>query len=163
MKQIVFKHYGWIAILMMIVGIGAAATIRPERFLGLSITWVGGVFSFVFFVQRQALEEMRLFKDLFTEFNRRYDTLNESLNRIVSKDQDSRLEPCEIDVLNDYFNLCAEEYLFFQRKLIYPEVWRAWQRGMTHFYENRRIGEYWREELESGSYYGMDLGVLKKA
>ena len=157
MKHFVFRQYGWITLVLIAVGVAVVSFARPERFLELLLTWIGGTFSFVFFVQRQALEELRLFKELFTEFNRRYDNLNEALNRIASRNAGEDLESSERDVLNDYFNLCAEEYLFCQRDYIYPEVWRSWFNGMKFFYRNDRIRRYWRSELESESYYGLRL------
>lgn len=157
MKNFVFRQYGWITVVLIIAGVVVLRIARPERFLELLLTWVGGTFSFVFFVQRQALEELRLFKDLFTEFNRRYDNLNEGLNRIASRNPSQDLDTSERDVLNDYFNLCAEEYLFCRRDYIYPEVWQSWLNGMRVFYSNERIRRYWKSELQSESYYGLRL------
>ena len=42
----------------------------------LVVTLVGLTVSLIFFVQKQKLEELKLFKELFTEFNRRYDEMN---------------------------------------------------------------------------------------
>jgi hypothetical protein len=157
MKHFVFRQYGWITIVLVALGVFVVSFTRPERFLEVLLTWIGGTFSFVFFVQRQALEELRLSKELFTELNRRYDNLNEALNRIAARDPAEELESHERDKLNDYFNLCAEEYLFYRQGYIYPEVWEAWLNGMKIFYRQERIGRYWRSELKSESYYGLRL------
>ncbi len=73
-------------------------------------TTLGAVLGFCFIVQKQKLEELRLFRDLFTDFNCRYDEMNEKLENILTGNQieDSKLRK----TLVDYFNLCAEEYLF---------------------------------------------------
>ena len=110
------------------------------------------VISSVFLIQKHKLEELRLFTDLFKEFNKRYDKLNESLNQIISKDGD--LEPDETKDLFDYFNLCGEEYLYYREGYILPHVWKAWKNGMPVFFENKRIKKLWDEECKTESYYG---------
>ncbi len=126
------------------------------------IAIVGGILSSIYFVQKQKLEETRLFKELFAEFNERYDKLNESLNQILRANPDQNLSSKEIDILYDYFNLCGEEYLFYKRGYILPEVWEAWLNGMGIFYGDKRIRKLWQEELETNSYYGFKLDYLEK-
>jgi hypothetical protein len=84
--------------------------------------------AFIYFVQQQKLAETSLFKELFTEFNQRYDSLNEKL--VALRGETSELTPEKKGIVLDYFNLCAEEYLFYKEGYIYPEVWTAWCRGM---------------------------------
>jgi len=43
----------------------------------VSLGATGALLSFVYFVQKQQLEEATLIKDLVTQFNERYDGLNE--------------------------------------------------------------------------------------
>lgn len=122
------------------------------------LTIIGGLFSFVYFVQKQQLEELKLFKELFTEFNKRYDALNEKLNEIKSG---GSIEAAERNILYDYFNLCGEEYLFYRKGYIYPEVWQSWLRGMMEFYQHKEIGDLWRKELKKGSYYELEKEIEK--
>lgn len=124
----------------------------------------GVALSFVYFYQSQRLEQTRLLKELVTDFNARYDRLNEVLNRIVEQGNTmgSHEERSMRAYLDDYFNLCAEEYLFFKRGYIPVEVWESWQRGMRTFYQSSpQIADRWEQELRSGSYYGFDLSLLK--
>ena len=87
---------------------------------------IGGLLSFVFLIQRQQLEEARLIKELISEFNERYDGLNERLNAITSsKPRKIWLDFAERNTLYDYFNLCGEEYLYYQKGYVYQEVWKA--------------------------------------
>jgi hypothetical protein len=44
---------------------------------------IGGVTGFTYFLYRQHLDEAKLFKELFAEFNARYDALNNDLNTIL--------------------------------------------------------------------------------
>jgi hypothetical protein len=115
---------------------------------------IGGAVSLIYVVEKQQLDEASLFKDLFVQFNEKYDDLNEELNRIKSQDSIS-LQDC--NTLYDYFNLCGEEYLFYQQGYIYPEVWQSWILGMKIFYDSDVIRPIWISELKSGSYYGLDI------
>ncbi|WP_251951685.1 hypothetical protein [Salinibacter ruber] len=75
-------------------------------------------------MQKQKLEETRLFANLFQSFNERYDEMNGDLNEIVGKSE-SELTPDEKTLLYDYFNPCAEEYLFYKRGYVPHEVWKS--------------------------------------
>jgi len=123
--------------------------------LKLTLTVIGSVISGVFFVQKQKLEELKMFKDLFREFNQRYDQMNEKLNNIVDANSLDKLTAEETKVLFDYFNLCGEEYLFFKQGYIDPAAWHAWYNGMKSFYNSPRINALWVRELEGNSYYGL--------
>lgn len=118
---------------------------------------VAGIGVFAFGVQKQHVEEVRLFRELFKEFNERYDKQNEKLNRIYcEKLPDSTpFDSDQIDTLYNYFNLCGEEYLYFQKGFIYSETWQSWKNGMKFFRQNPRIKKLWDEELRNGSYYGL--------
>ena len=120
----------------------------------------GGILSFAFSVQKQQLEEVRLFKELFSKFNERYDAQNDNLNHIYLRHQrnpELAFDESEIVALFNYFNLCAEEYLYFKQGFIYPEVWQAWKNGMKFFRQNHKIQKLWDEELKTDSYYGLSF------
>jgi hypothetical protein len=122
------------------------------------LTLVVGLFTIAYTVQKQGLEESKLFRDLFGDFNRRYDEMDPQLNQIRwEDDQKKTLTPEQKDTLNRYFNLCAEEWLYFRKGYIDPRVWDAWVKGMTIYCRNKRIREFWSEELQSDSYYGFKL------
>jgi hypothetical protein len=86
-----------------------AAGHRPE----LLLSGLGALAGFFYFIYRQHLDETKLFKELFVEFNERYDKLNEELNRILVGRQDGELSESERELVFSYFNLCAEEYFFY--------------------------------------------------
>lgn len=50
-----------------------------------------GWLSLIFLVQKQRLEELRLFKELFAGFNARYDRMNGQLMRIATEPDDAPL------------------------------------------------------------------------
>jgi hypothetical protein len=87
------------------------------------IVSLGGVaVSLIYFVQSQRLEQTRLFKELFSEFNLRYDKLNAMLERAVRCHSEERLTDEMRETLVDYFNLCAEEYMFYKLGYIREEA-----------------------------------------
>jgi hypothetical protein len=154
MKSFIFRFYVLISILVGILAIIILYSVQKPIDWRLIITIVGGVLSAIFLVQKQKLEETKLLKDLFTEFNERYSSLNEKLNEILSGNLSDALKQEEKDVLYKYFNLCAEEYLFHDKGYIPKEVWASWINGMTIFFENQRICALWKDEDKTGSYYG---------
>ena len=163
LRRLLAKYYG---IIMLITLVGASVGIyyspRTREDLALAITVVGSVFSFFFIIQKQASEDIRLFKELFIDFNRRYDGLNEELNRIVGKGPETPLTVDETNTLYDYFNLCGEEFLYYKQGFIISDVWKAWCNGMHSFIQNPRINPLWTEEEKSESYYGLTLEKIRK-
>src|SRR5438477_254599 len=111
---------------------------------------VGALAAFVYFLYQRHLEDTKLFKELFVEFNARYDKLNNELNRIRAL---TELEPADTKILFDYFNLCAEEFLFYEAEYIDEKVWQSWLRGMAHYAEHPSILALWRKEVSQESYY----------
>ena len=154
-KRFLFKYY---ALVSLTVFLGSVVS-----FLFGSLTWQGlvaieaGVVSFALGLQKQQLEEMRLFKELFETFNKRYDSQNEELNGIFRHPPETPLTEHEIDALFNYFNLCAEEYFYFKEGFIHPAVWQAWKNGMKYFRQNPRIKLRWDEELRTDSYYRLNF------
>ena len=125
--------------------------------------WImlGGVaLTFCYFLQKQQLEETRLMKELITDFNRRYGDMDGTLQgtlRTKCVRPALLLSPRQQQTLVDYFNLCAEEYLFYDLGYVEPRVWRAWKNGMKAYAKDKRIQELWKNEKESKSYYDFDF------
>jgi len=59
--------------------------------------------------------------------------LNEELNRMAREDPTAPLTSDNLDCLFDYFNLCGEEFLFYRKGYIYPEVWQSLGNGHEDF------------------------------
>jgi len=84
--------------------------------------------------------------------------MDPQLNQILwEDDQKKALSPEQKVTLNRYFNLCAEELLYFRKGYIDPRVWDAWIKGMTIYCQNERIREFWAAELQTDAYYGFKL------
>lgn len=96
-------------------------------------------------------------KELFTEFNTRYDELNDVLNKTMKKSlEEIEKVDKEIKTLNDYCNLCAEQYYWNEKGRIDSSIWKAWLGGMKYYYKNHlAFKQYWDEEVAKNwkSYY----------
>lgn len=169
-RQFVFKNYWWISLLGATVGISGVLTFtstsRDRPSLVGSI--IVAALAFCYFAQQQKLAEMSLFKELFMDFNRRYDSLNDRLLQVVKSsrgfDETDRQTIDEMDrqTIVDYCNLCAEEYLFFSEGYIHREVWRSWCRGMLWYFEREPFRTVWKEEIAMNSYYGLSLDAIQR-
>lgn len=154
LKFWLYEHYWWLLILAIGVATGVLLG-RKEPFSTVA-TVIGGILSIAYFLQKQKLEELRLFREIFKECNERYDGMNEALARIVST-EDGKLTAEERDTVVDYLNLCGEEYLYFKRGYIEPSVWQAWQNGMKAILSSPRLREVLEKEKQTGSYYDLPL------
>jgi hypothetical protein len=134
----------------------------PARSHDLVIPLTGVLAGLGYFLYAQHLQETRLFVELFRQFNERYDKLNDDLNRIRGATSSGVFAPTDQQLLFDYFNLCAEEYLYFKGGYIDVEVWKSWARGMSYFAEKKDIERLWESELKHQSYYGFKLSLLKE-
>lgn len=159
-RHFFFREYGWIALLGGGVSIGLVLRFSPDSPIPLIGSVVAATLGFCYFVQQQHLAETALFKELFTEFNARYDRLNDTLLEIEKAGTAQTLQHRQAIV--DYFNLCAEEYLFFKQGYLISEVWRSWCRGMIYYMEMEPFRSLWEEERMSDSYYGLSVQAIRK-
>ena len=155
------RWYPWVFLLLCTVFLMLAYTLGGRQ---LKIEWVvsvlGGAGGLTTFLYSQHLQETKLFTELFQAFNKRYDTLNQPLNQIASS-ASTEFSADSQQRLMDYFNLCAEEYLYFRAGYIDDDVWRSWTRGMRFYAAIPAIRDLWERELASGSYYGFSLQELE--
>lgn len=135
-------------------------SVSEEKRLTLIIATLGLIVPFVVFVHAHQLQHIRLFKELFSEFNDRYSKINGALNNIVYKHRSEPLTSSEKQILYDYFNLCAEEYLYYRAGYIDHDVWVSWENGMRNFFRNEEVKSLWREEESSKSYYGLEIANI---
>ncbi len=129
----------------------------------LFIPVFGALFSFFFFSQKQQLEELGIFRELFKDFNGRYDNLSAQLNEMLEPGVPGDLLDEQKKLLNEYFNLCGEEYLYYRQGYIYPEVWTAWCNGMSFYLKDKRIRAKWMAEEKTNSYYGLTLRRIENS
>ena len=129
---------------------------KPE----ISIAIIATGISITFGLRQYNIENDKMFKELFSSFNQKYDEkFNDTLNDIEYKTKENKnykLTISESKLLNDYLNLCAEEYLWFSKGRIDNSVWQSWENGMKYYLNIPSIKGFVKEqELQKDSYYGL--------
>ena len=127
------------------------------------VSLVAGLLGLAYFLQTEHRAQTQLFYQLFKDFNSRYDKMNARLNTLLATPQDQDFPKEAQDTLYDYFNLCAEEYLYFRAGYIDPMVWEYWKAGIRVFLKHPRIKNLMACELQTGSYYGLTLTEIETA
>lgn len=121
--------------------------------------FVGFFLGYVLFYLNFRNNSLKNLFSILSEFNKRYDVLN---NNLFSKNVTD-------SVIYDYFNICAEEYYFYQHGLIPSDIWDSWFIGMKDVFSQKRVQTIALIEFNnkiSKSYYGFnpfDLGLLKSS
>ena len=140
------------AVLVLIVYL----LVSPERRSGsVLLTVVVGIGALTFYLHWRHVEDARLVKELLGDFNDRYDKMGTDLQFALSRNGDFEKET-QLKFVR-YFNLCAEEWLFWRAGYIYDPVWEAWRNGMRQYARDKRVMAIWERERETNSYYGFDL------
>ncbi len=144
-------------ILFIVIGIGMFCYfIFGKNIEILSLIIISGI-SYFFGYIKYSMESDRLFKELFTEFNKKYDEkFNNLLNNIDSNKESYVLTEQDKYLIIDYFNMCAEEYLWYKKNRISKDVWLSWKSGMIYYMKLEKIQQILQEqEIQKNSYYGL--------
>ncbi len=99
----------------VIVLAGASPWILPKIDPSLVLAIIGGCATMYFSLNKHWMEGDRMFRELFKEFTERFNNMNEDLNKIVEGKPLGDKGRSEADVIQDYLNLCSEEYLWCKR------------------------------------------------
>lgn len=158
-KSVCRSNKELIQILMLFLILGIVLfSITSKWELILSVVGVG--ITLAFGVSQSKLANDRMFKELFTEFNQRYNNLNDDLQRITLEGELNHSDSLKII---DYFNLCAEEYMWFRKSRISCEVWDSWVNGIASYKKNDHFKEVACSEREfDSSYYHFFTEVWDK-
>jgi hypothetical protein len=152
----------WFATVVFATGVGFYCLPGERQTAALLFSLLGSIATFFHFLYAQHNSNTDRFIKLFNEFNARFDKLNGDLNRIQMLPTGALTAFQDHQSLYDYFNLCAEEYLYFKAGYVDKEVWSSWLKGMSYFADNEAIRRIWTRELEQGSYYGFSLSLVPK-
>lgn len=159
-RQFIFKNYWWIALLGALFGIVLAVIWTTGQKASLVGSIIAAALGFCYFAQQQKLAEMSLFKELFTEFNRRYDNLYERLRQIATSGKTPDEAACQAII--EYYNIWGEEYLFFAEGYVHREAWRSWCAGMLWYFEREPFRSIWEKENATNSYCGLSLDIIRR-
>jgi hypothetical protein len=162
-KHNLFQWYGWIGLAMGVVLVGLSLALGGQQALTLVAASISTTVGFVYFVQQQKLAEAKLFLDLFSRFNERYDQMNAGLYLLAKEGADSTNVAEESkSLIVDYFNLCAEEYHFYRQGYIPPVVWRSWCLGMLWYLRRHPFKDVWNEEVKLETFYGLTTEEIER-
>lgn len=151
-RYFLFQFY-WVPLLFLLLG-GEFYLFYTDQDIEKHVALLGSILPIFYFVQKQKLDELHVFLEIFESANDKYKKLGNKLEAIVSKANDEPLDESEREVLIAYFNLCAEEYLYFRQGYIFPHVWDSWENAMRLIFSNPRVSALWESESKTHSYYG---------
>lgn len=130
-------------------------SVDSKDFLGIVLA----IATIYFGVLKHRIENDKMFKELFESFNKKYDgTLNDLFNDL-RRDPKMELDAKHKNLIIDYFNLCAEEFLWFEKRRIPKKVWQAWKSGIKENLQLPKIRELYDQEIKTEdsrkSFYGL--------
>jgi len=123
-----------------------------RSFGGIVIATAALLISWRFNESRKRITHDQMKKELFSEFNQRYNLLDDILLTINPKESYQELkiaDPEKARVLNKYIDLCSEEYFWYKRGRLDEDIWKAWNTGMQYWYGYlNSLQDLW--EIKSG-------------
>lgn len=93
--------------------------------------------------------------ELFTQFNKRYSELNEHIRQSFDSWGNEKLDDQQ-KKLEDYLNLCCEEYYCYRvKKKIPHRIWKFWHSGiMYNWWSSKALRKLWEKEYSNtNSFY----------
>jgi len=116
--------------------------------------------------KKQELDRANAFRELFNSFNLRFNALNKVLNEVLDLSDTRKSAGVQLyftdltseqrDKVQDYLNLCSEEFLWKRKGFIDDDVWIAWKLGLSYYLQADPIKELFRREKNGpyrASYY----------
>lgn len=156
----ILRNYWWLGLLGGGFVTASAYVFGGEDRIALTGAAIAATLGFYYFMQQQKLAETQLFYALFSTFNERYDEYNGPLAELAAKA--TPWSSSDRDLVVDYFNLCAEEYLFFKEGYIHHEVWQSWCRGMLWYLRLDSFRKLLDEEVKTESLYGLTFEAIEQ-
>jgi hypothetical protein len=149
-----FKRY-WLWISLLVICISVLIFLMDQGKIKVDIFFTGAATLLTAFIATIDFyhKSDKFFKELFIEFNKRYNAMSKRLNDIaINKLELTEAEKREII---DYLNLCAEEYMWYKKGRIPNEIWDNWKNGISHYLKYQSISKVFEEEKNSeDTYYG---------
>ncbi len=131
----------------------------------LLLGFIGAIATLYFGILKHKIENDKVFHELFTTFNSKYDIRFNDLINELKVDSNRSLIPTEKNLIIDYLNLCAEEYLWTAKNRIPKSVWEAWKAGIIQNLKIKQIREIFDLETSTingrKSFYGLYEEIKK--
>jgi hypothetical protein len=137
-----------------------ASNLSHINYNTLIITVGGGIITLYLGLIKYWIDADAMFKTLFQSFNERFDKLNNDLNKVANGDSPVGKTPNE--VIQDYLNLCSEEFYWYKKGRIPKIVWNSWLAGMNDYLKSDQIKSYFDSQKQyDKSYYGFLTNIFK--
>lgn len=148
-----------IIIIKKFSAIGDFITANPSAFATISAGFFATYITYRFQKYNLMLSHEKMERELFKEFNERYDSLNDGLMMLSEEMNIQELKSTKLEVSGkslyniviDYFNLCAEQYYWKKKNRISNEIWLAWNKGMMQYYKIQVVKDLWEMESEKAT------------
>lgn len=136
----------------MVIGFGYwvinVATEESWSSEGMKVALAAG--AVLAFLHKHSLECDRECLRLFEQYNEKFAKLKITKSKLQEVDAGYPL-------LEEYLDLCSEEYLLFLQGRIHPTIWRSWATGMREYLQLKEA----KALLGDGSrYYGLTLNRI---
>lgn len=157
-----FNPLTGLAIVSSLIALACAADINYNEKSSSIASYAGYFAAFILFYLNYRARSMHNVFQILTEFNKRYSEIKQSASEYNNKKTGAFIQ--------DYINLCAEEYYYYIQGQIPTQVWSAWHAGMKAEWSKNDIKEHAKNEFEnldlsiSTSYYNFNpyhLGLLE--
>ncbi len=136
----------------------------------------------LYYFSKARLDKAVFQRQLFSEYNKKYDELNDRLEKLRHLEFETAVESEQgnskslddyweelfeepaakselVGVAFDYINLCSEEYYWYKKGYVELDVWKCWHNGMKSWYSDlyfmQKIVE--RERNKNAPYYNDDF------
>jgi hypothetical protein len=136
-----------------------------------------------YYIFKYKLDKEVAKRELFQDFNNRYDKLNDHLELLTHLELETSVDsqtgngksldeiweelfegepskiPESVAAAFDYINLCSEQYYWYKKGFIDKSVWNCWKKGMQdwHKYSYFLKNIVKREKERNASYYNEDF------
>ena len=160
MKEYVIKYKDVFCINISATLLGILVYLLVGNNPELSVAIIAAGISISFGIRQYKIENDKIFKELFIAFNQKYDEkYNNRLNDIIKECQQNEnyeMTNDEKNLIVDYLNFCAEEYLWYKKDRIDESVWLSWENGMKYYFGISPIKAIVdQEKTQKDSYYGL--------
>lgn len=158
LKELLYALYGPFGLLLLIALVYVAIFEDVEDPKSI-ITAIAVILSAIYFIQKQKLEEDKLFFEAFSSFNKRFTEQSSLLHKLPKEGEPGNEQNA---VIANYFDLCAEEYYFYKHGRIPKDVWACWAKGMLYYIDNYPcVLSYWEDMEKQKANYGLSISLLK--
>ena len=127
----------------------------PDKYF---LSLIGAFITLYIGLTQYKLNNDRIFKELFNNFNEKYDKrFSKLINTISNQKNGFTLSEKQKVIIIDYLNLSAEEFLWYKKGRIPKDVWESWKTGIEKNLSLEQIRDVAENEFTKykASYYGL--------